>query len=54
MRMRVVAGAKLDRHDDDAAVAHAALGDHVVGEVPHLAGLALEHGDLHAAVVVEM
>src|SRR5262245_28150647 len=48
------AGEGLRRHHDNAAVAHAALGDHVLGEVLHRAGLALEHGHLHAAVVVEV
>ena len=45
---------RLGRHQHDAAVAHAALGDHVLGEVLHGAGLALEHGHLHAAVMVEV
>src|SRR5262245_4350917 len=48
------AGEGLRRHHDDAAVAHTALGDHVLGEVLDRAGLALEHGHLHAAVVVEV
>src|SRR5262245_5495497 len=53
-RGAAAAGEGLRRHQHDAAVAHAALGDHVLGEVLHRAGLALEHGHLHAAVVVEV
>ena len=36
------------------AVAHAALGDDVVGELLHVGAAALEHGDLDAAFVIEM
>ena len=53
-RARPVRGERLRRHHHHAAVAHAALGDHVLGEVLHGAGLALEHCDLHATVMVEM
>ena len=35
-------------------MAHAALGDHVLGEMLHLVGLAAQDGHLHAAVMVEM
>jgi hypothetical protein len=45
---------RLRRHHHHAAVAHAALGDHVLGEVLHGAGLTLEHCHFHAAVMVEM
>ena len=44
----------IGRHQDDAAMADAALGDHVLGEVLHLVGLAAQDGHLHAAVVVEV
>jgi hypothetical protein len=42
------------RHGDQLAIAHAALGDDVVGEMLHIGSLAAQHSDLHAAVVVEM
>ena len=45
---------RLRRHHHHAAVAHAALGDHVLGEVLHGAGLALEHCHFHATVMVEV
>ena len=45
---------RLRRHHHHAAVAHAALGDDVLGEVLHGAGLALEHCHFHAAVMVEV
>ncbi len=42
------------RHIDHMAVPHAALGDDVVGKFLHVGATALEHGDFHAAVVIEM
>ena len=58
MRGAVAVGVRLDqdvgRHQHDAAVAHAALGDHVLGEMLHLLGLAAQDRHLHAAVMVEM
>ncbi len=42
------------RHIDDVAVAHAALGDDMIGEGLHLGALALEHRYLHAILLVEM
>jgi hypothetical protein len=44
----------IGRQIDHVAVAHAALGDDVVGEFLHFGAAALEHGDFHAALVVEM
>ena len=38
---------------DDPSVAHAALGDHALGEALHLGDRPLQHRHLHAAVVVE-
>ena len=51
-RLRLLALARRDHHD--AAVAHAAFGDDVVGEMPDLAGVAAQRRHLHAIVVVEM
>src|SRR6478752_377849 len=48
MRMR------FDRHHHDMAVAHAALGDDVVGECLHLAATPLQHRDLETGIVVDM
>src|SRR6516164_2056806 len=45
---------RLGRHHHDPSVANAALGDHMLGEFSHLAALAAQDGDLHAAVVVEV
>src|SRR5882757_5807632 len=42
------------RDHHHAAVAHAALGNDVVGEMPDLAAGALQRRHLHATVVVEM
>ena len=42
------------RHINDVAVAHVALGDHAIGERLHILAEALQHGDLHAIVLVEM
>ena len=42
------------RHIDDMAVAHAALGDHLVGERLHLGAAALQHRHLETAFLVEM
>src|SRR6187200_753393 len=42
------------RHAHDLAVAYAALGDHVLAQMLDVVGLASEHGDLEAGVVVEM
>ena len=42
------------RHIDDMAVAHAAFGDHLVGERLDLGAAALEHGDFEAACLIEM
>ena len=39
---------------DHMTVAHAALGDDVIGEFLHIGATALEHRDLHAAFVVKM
>ena len=36
------------------AVPHAAFGDDMVGKFLHVGAAALEHGDFHAAVVIEM
>ena len=44
----------LGRHHHHAAVPHAALGDHVLGEMLDRAGLALEHRHLQATVVIEV
>src|SRR6516165_546712 len=46
--------AHVRRHIGDVAVAHAALGDDVIGERLHLVAPALEHGDFETAVMVEM
>ncbi len=58
MRMPMPALARLfvrrGRDHHGAAVAHAALGDDVVGEMADLAAGALQRRHLHAAVVVEM
>ena len=57
MTMVVVAvrvAAHIRRHVGDVAVAHAALGDDVIGERLHLVAPAFEHRDFEAAVVVEM
>lgn len=42
------------RDDHGAAVADAAFGDHPLGHRPHRPAVALQHGHLHAASVVEM
>ena len=42
------------RQIDHVAVAHAALGNDVVGELLHVGAEALEHRDFHAAFVVEV
>ena len=44
----------LRRQIDHMAVAHAALGNDVIGKFLHVGAAALEHRDLHAAVVAEM
>ncbi|MGY4628433.1 hypothetical protein ACVWY3_006189 [Bradyrhizobium sp. USDA 4486] len=44
--------ARRDHHH--AAVAHAAFGDDVVGEMPDFGGVAAQRGHLHAIVVIEM
>jgi hypothetical protein len=44
----------LGRHIDDVAVAHAALGDDVVGEFLYFGAAALQHGDFETAIVIEM
>src|SRR6476620_12293463 len=57
MRMRVTVAVRhvLGRRDiDNVAVADSALGDDVIGERLHLAAVALQHGDLEAALLVEM
>lgn len=36
------------------AVAHAALGNHIVGEMLHIAHFAFQHGDLQTVVVTDM
>ena len=42
------------RQIDHVPMAHATLGNDVVGELLHVSAEAFEHGDLHAALVVEM
>src|SRR4051812_31125538 len=57
MRMAVgmpVIRRRLDRHHHDLAVAHAALGDDVIGECLDLAAHAFQHGHLKAAFLVDM
>ena len=44
----------LDRYDYQPAVAHATLGDHVLGHVLHFASVPLQHGHFHAVAVVEV
>jgi hypothetical protein len=39
---------------DHVAVAHAAFGNDVIGELLHVGAAALEYGDFHAAFVVEV
>src|SRR5215813_4488575 len=51
MRMPMPA---LDRHHHDMAVAHAALGDDLIGERFHLATASLQHGHLEARIVVDV
>ena len=51
-RLRLLLRRGRDHHH--AAVAHAALGDDVIGEMLDLAAGALQRRHLHAAVVVEM
>ncbi len=50
--LRLLVGGRRDHHD--AAIAHAALGDDVVGKVPDLAAGALQRGHFHATVIIEM
>ncbi|MGY3471746.1 hypothetical protein ACVW0I_008617 [Bradyrhizobium sp. LM6.11] len=51
-RFRLLAFTRRDHHH--AAVADAAFGDDVVGEMSDLAGIAAKRRHLHAIVVVEM
>ena len=51
-RLRLLPFTGRDHHY--AAVADAAFGDDVVGEMPDLAGVAAQRRHLHAIVVVEM
>ena len=54
VRGSVRRGRELHRHAHDLAVAHAALGDHMIGKWLHIVGLAPEHGHLQAGLMVEM
>ncbi len=42
------------RQIHDMTVTHAALGDDVIGKFLHVETAAFEHGDFHAAVVIEV
>ena len=55
VRVRVrVRGALGRRHVDHVAVAHAALGDYVIGERLHFRAAAFEHRHLEAACFIKM
>src|SRR5258705_6762254 len=45
---------RVHRHHHQAAMAHTALGDHVIGQMAHMLRLTAQHGHLHAAAMVEM
>jgi hypothetical protein len=47
-------GGKLGRNHNDAPVTHAAFGNDVVGELPHVRGAALQHGHFHAMVMIKV
>jgi hypothetical protein len=50
----VFSAADIRRHEHDVAVAHASLGDDVVGKCFHFGTASLEHGHFQTTVVVEM
>jgi hypothetical protein len=52
MRMRF--GLQLDRHRDQAAVPHPALGDQTVREVADVISTAAQHRYFKATIVIEM
>jgi hypothetical protein len=54
VRVAVSFAVNFNRHEEQAPVAHSALGDHVIAELLHISGTSLEDGDLHATIVIEM
>ena len=52
--LRTVLAQAVGRQEHDMAMAHAAFGDDVVGKFLHVGATAFEHGNFHAAVVIEM
>ena len=52
--MTMIVPMRLDRHHHNMTVAHAALGDDVIGESPHIGPAPAQYGDLKAAIVIDM
>jgi len=60
MRMRLAAAVNMrfrferNRNEDEPAVANAALGDDMLGEMANVGGRASQHGDLKTGMMIEM
>jgi hypothetical protein len=52
--MSVRFGFEINWHQDQASVPDPSLGNDLVGKLPYIISAPLEHGNLHAAVVIEV